>query len=66
MPSRVCFTLPLLAGLLMPPGIRGQSVEQDESEAVQGPRGAATESRPADPSRVASLIVGKTNEFRKE
>ena len=48
------------------PAIRGQSVEQDESEAVQGPRGAATESKPVDLARVASLIVRKTNEFRKE
>ncbi len=50
----------------MPHAIRGQSVEQEESEAVQDPPGAATESKPVDTSRAASLIVRKTNEFRQE
>jgi len=56
----------LLGWLLMPPGAHGQTVEEADAEKVEAAAKAAAQGRGVDLSRVAKVIISRTNEFRRE
>ncbi|MFL5243232.1 MAG: CAP domain-containing protein [Gemmataceae bacterium] len=62
-----CFAIFLTFGwLLVPTGAFGQAVEEEPVETIQAPDIKSANAEKPDLSRVAELIIEKTNAFRKE